>query len=457
MFTTLLVAGIAAGASGVVCWFISRAALEERLRAREERIALLEREALESASRIDDLLAEQSRLLARASELQARMESEAEAKTRLSDAFKILSSEALDKSSKSFVEMAKATLETFHVSAQGDLTQRQKAIETMVGPIRESLQGVQTLMGDIEKSRKEAYGGIREQVQSLSITQEKLHEETAHLVAALRTPQGRGRWGDIQLRRVVEMAGMLHHCDFIEQKTTTSDEGNRLRPDLVVRLPGGKQVVVDAKAPLAAYLDALETKTDEERVSKMADHAKQVRAHMEKLGSKNYWDQFEASPEFVFMFLPGESFFSAALQQDPSLIEFDANKRVILASPTSLIALLRAVAYGWQQEKIAENAQAISDLGRDLYDRISILVEHIQKVGRGLDSAVEAFNKAVGSIETRVLPAARKFPELGVSDKKPIPVLEPIEKVTRVLQVSEASQEGNPAPIHREITVAPRP
>ncbi len=371
-----------------------------------------------------------------------------QAKTQLSDAFTALSSEALKSSNQSFLELAKATLEKYQVEAKGDLEQREKAVENLVSPIRESLEKINIQIQELEKSRVSAYAGLTEQVKSLVGTQEKLQAETGSLVRALRSPVVRGRWGEIQLKRVVEMAGMVPYCDYVEQASVTTDEG-RLRPDLIVRLPGGKNVVVDAKAPLQAFLDAQEAESEEERLAKLKDHARQVRAHMIKLSAKNYWQQFESTPEFVVMFLPGESLFSAALEQDARLIEEGSKQRVILATPITLIALLRTVASVWRQEEIAENALEISNLGREVYERLSVTAKHFNKVGRSLDGAVEAFNKTVGSLEARVLPAVRRFTELGVSVKEEISALSPVERLPRHFQSPElanSTESADPPP-----------
>lgn len=364
-----------------------------------------------------------------------------EATTRLREAFQALASEALKTNNQSFLELAKASLGQFQEQAKAELVEKHKAVEEVVRPIQETLGKVESKLQEVEKERQNAYSVLTEQVRAMASGQQQLQSETANLVKALRSPTVRGRWGEIQLKRVVEMAGMLDHCDFMEQEGASSDSG-RLRPDVIVRLPGGKNIVVDSKAPLAAYLEALEATDEAVRENRLRDHSRQVREHMVKLAAKSYWEQFQPSPELVVMFLPGETLFSAALQYDPALIEFGVEQRVIPASPTTLISLLRAVHYGWRQEKLAENAQVISDLGHELYDRMAVWLDHFMKVGKGLSSAVTGYNSAVGSLESRVLVSARKFKELGGSAARDLPEPEVVDHVVRELPGEARSTES---------------
>lgn len=359
---------------------------------------------------------------------------------RLTESFKALSSDALEKNNRSFLDLAKTTLEKFQESAKGDLEKRQHSIEQLVTPVKESLQKLDLGMRQIEKDRKGEQESLKEQMRSLLETEKELRSETASLVKALRAPLTRGRWGEIQLRRVVELAGMIKHCDFSEQ-TYEKGSDSAMRPDMIVRLPGERQVVIDAKAPLEAYLEAMEAKEEATRDLKLKDHARQVRNHLLALGKKAYWESFQPTPEFVVLFLPSETFFNAALEQDPTLIEIGVEQGVIVATPTTLIALLRAIAYGWKQESLSRHAQLVSDLGHDLYKRIVDMSEHWAKMGRALSTSVDSYNRAVGSLESRVLPTARKFRELGAaSSHMELEVLEAVERLPRTLQAPEFTE-----------------
>jgi DNA recombination protein RmuC len=394
---------------------------DEQLRQHESRVATLAAQLVEQRKAIE----EQKALLQ-------------QAQTALGDSFKALSSDALNNNNKAFIDLAKATLEKFQEGARGDLEARHQAVNELVRPLKESLEKVDGKLGDIEKARVSSYSALNEQLKSLVETHlPVLRNETANLVKALRQPTVRGRWGELQLKRVVEMAGMLDHCDFLEQENRTTEDG-KLRPDLVIKLPGGRNIIVDAKASISAYLEAIESTDEATQRVHLAHHARQVRNHVTALGKKSYWEQFEPTPEFVVMFLPGEVFFSAALQEDPLLIEFGVNEKVIVATPTTLIALLRAVAYGWRQEALAQNAKDIALLGKDLYDRVAKLGEHWTKLGQRLGRTVDAYNSATATLESRVLVSARGFDQLQVSGQdKQIAEQKQIEKVPRLLQAEE--------------------
>jgi len=465
-----LLVGIAVGA--VAAWLLWRAKvrhafdrgrneartenaqLAERLVAREDALEELKNGLQAKAVALEELHGKLAAVNAKAVQLETTLNEERkqaeeklalldEAKRKLSDAFKALAADALRSSNTSFLELAKTQLEKFQELAKGDLDKRQTAIDELVKPVKESLGKVDAKLQEIEKRRIEAYSGLTEQVKLLSETQQQLRADTANLVKALRRPQARGRWGEMQLKRVVEMAGMLDHCDFFEQQTVESEDG-QLRPDLLVLLPGNKNIVVDAKTPLAAYLDAIEAPDEETRIQKLKDHARQVRTHITALSRKSYFEQFDFAPEFVVLFLPGEVFFSAALEHDPALIETGVDQNVIIATPTTLIALLRAVAYGWRQERLAENAQQISQLGRELYKRLSDVGKHIARLGKALRAATDAYNKTIGSLESRVLVSARKFDELGTGAAGvEIEQLSPVDTSPRVLQAPELLDDGD--------------
>jgi DNA recombination protein RmuC len=342
------------------------------------------------------------------------------AEARLGDAFRSLAADALAANNQGFLTLAGQKLAAAHQASDAALDARQKAIESMVKPVMESLDKVDGRIREIEKERGHAYGRLTTLVQQMSSTQERLQSETGNLARALRAPAVRGRWGEIQLKRVVEIAGMVEHCDFTQQQTLTSDQGARLRPDMVVRLPGGRHLVVDSKVPLEAYLDALEAEDDDERRDRLAAHASQVRAHVLKLGGKGYWAGLDDSPEFVVMFLPSEAMYSAALEENPSLIEEGVGRRVLIATPTTLIALLQTVHFGWRQERLAENAREISEQGRVVHERLCTLVDHWARLGGALGRATEHFNAAVASFDSRVLPAVRKLEELGSGGSKDV-------------------------------------
>lgn len=362
------------------------------------------------------------------------------AKSQLSDAFAALSREALQQNSKMFFEMAREMLERYWESAKKAVEERSKEIGCTVSPLMDHLRKVEDLMRELESARREEMGKLSEQLRGLATSHQELLRETGKLAHALKTPAVRGRWGEIQLRRVAELAGLVEHCDFTEQQSASTEEG-RMRPDMIVHLPGGRHIVVDAKASINAYLESLEATSEEERNSKLVEHARNVRSRVTELGSRKYWEHW-SSPDFAVLFLPGENFFSSALEKDPGLIEYAAEQRVVLATPTTLIALLRAVAYGWRQETVARNAERVKEIGVELYRRLQKLVGHFQRMREGLQQAVNSFNDTVGSFESRVLVSARRFQEMGMVGHERLAEIKEIDTPIRSLRTGGLSIEG---------------
>jgi DNA recombination protein RmuC len=452
----MLLIGIIGGALAV--WFVLRtktrqsyqsarsesiaqfAALQERLAGREQALLKLQ-EALEKEIGDRERVREQNANLKADLEgerraAQERKESFKQAAEELTEKFKALSRDALKDNNQSFLELARATLERFQETAKGDLESRQRAIDQLVKPLKESLDKVDGKIGEMEKTRAGAYSELREQVKALATSQLQLQTETGNLVKALSTPHVRGRWGEIQLRRVIELAGMLQYCDFVEQAHVATEDG-RLRPDVIVRLPGNRTIVIDAKVPFDAFYESITTTDNVVRIAKLKDHARLVRTHIGSLSKKSYWESVQPTPEFVLLFLPGETFYSAALEIDPKLIEDGVGQGVIIATPTTLIALLKAVSYGWRQEQMATNAQEVSDLAKTLYDRLRVFTNHFDDIGKGLDRALDSYNKGVRSLEARVLVTARKFKERGAIAGEEIETIEPIDKTARALSLDE--------------------
>ena len=457
-----VVAGLAAGA--FLTWLVARALMRRDLTeaAAANRGAVASAQTLfeETAKRLGEVQDElrhtredlnQARDEAsRLREQQARLTTELDhqrtvvpaqlallekAQQQLKDAFGALAGNTLRQNNEEFLRLAHERLGSLQKDAVTDIGKRQQALDDLVRPIREALASVDRKLGEVEHNRVQSGAELQTLLKAVGVSQQQLRTETQQLVRALRAPQVRGRWGEIQLRRVVEMAGMLHHCDFQEQPSAATEAG-RLRPDLLVTLPGHRLVVIDAKVPLEAYLDAQEAQDDVTRQQRLQAHARQVREHMQKLSAKAYWEQFQPSPEFVVMFLPGEAIFQAALQEDAGLIEFGAERRVFPASPITLIALLRAVAHGWREERLARNAEEVSLLGKELYERVIKMTEHLDTLRTRLDGTVRAFNDTVGSYETRVLVTARRFKELGATSSPDIDPLQALDAVPRVLQTA---------------------
>jgi DNA recombination protein RmuC len=363
------------------------------------------------------------------------------ANAQLTRAFNELANQSLKANSENFLRLAEQNLGAQQEKAKHELSEREKAVEALVKPIRDALQASQKQIEELEKARSEAYGGIKSHLESMQASQKSLTQETQNLVKALRRPEVRGRWGEITLRRLVELAGMVEHCDFQEQ-VHHAGEDQVIRPDMIVRMPDERELVVDVKTPLDAYLEAVEAADDAQRELGLQRHTRNLREHIRTLSSKAYWAQFSKSPEFVILFIPGDQFLSAALNVDPELIDYALTQQIILATPTSFVALLKAVAYGWRQSQLAENAEEIRVLAQDLYGRLATFVAHMNRVGRQLASSVENYNRAVGSLERSVLPGARKFTELGVQARNRLEKAETIDPVPRTMIESSDDDEG---------------
>jgi len=419
----------------------ARAGIEERLRGREEQVGELRATLAAKERRESELEAESSGLRAQVAGYDEKVKAFESAESRLTDAFQNLASHALTRNNQQFLVLAKENLERLQSEAKGDLEQRQQAIAAVVEPIQLALGKIDAEVRRVESSRLEAYGALSEQVKSLLGSQEKLQLETGNLVKALRRPEARGRWGEMQLKRVVEFAGMLNHVDFVEQESSNSDEGRR-RPDMIIRLPGGRSVVVDAKTPLDAYLSAIEAKTEPERAVHLVAHARQLKEQVRKLAQTAYTSQFADTPEFVVLFLPSDAFFTAALEQEPGLIEDAFQQSVLIATPATLVALLKTVYYGWRQESLTENAQKIAAEARELYNRVRIFSEHIDKVGKGLEDAVKAHNRASSAFASRVLPQGRRVEELGAATEKKLAAPRAVALGTQELASLPAGANG---------------
>lgn len=369
-----------------------------------------------------------------------RLASLEDARTQLRETFGTMASQALKHNSGEFLKLARENLRAFQTHAEGSLSQREKAVETLVKPIREALEKTEVQIRHMEHERKEAYGSLTKHLETMAESQRLLQGETRSLVQALRRPEVRGQWGELTLKRLAELAGMVDRCDFFEQEGVQTDAG-RQRPDMIIRMPDKREIIVDAKTPLDAYLNAIEASNDDTRRHELERHARKVRERVRELSSKAYWQQFPQAPDFVVLFIPGDQFLSSALEYDRQLLEDALAARVILATPTSFVALLRAIAFGWRQDALTENAEIIRKVGEDLYQRLSTFTEHLAKIGRSLDTSVNAYNKAVGSFDSRILPGARKFTELGIASKSEIAEPEQVERAARTVQAGETTNE----------------
>ncbi len=456
----LLIAAGAAGAAGAWLWAAARhgAAVRElaaRVAAQEGTAAAVQSELNRSREEVAKLhnelrllgaekaAADAENRLARASldEQQQRFE---EAKAQLTDTFQSLAADALRSSHEGFLHLAAQRFQTLQQQSSGELDARKAAVENLIRPLQQTLEAYQKEARELEEKRLREISSVGQRLTEVAQGQTALQRETANLVNALRAPQVRGRWGEVALRKTVELAGMTKYCDFVEQESVAAPGGGRLRPDMVIRLPAKREIVVDAKVALNAYLEAIEASSGEQREAALVRHAQQVRQHVKRLASKEYWSQFPQAPDFVVLLIPGEVFFGAAAERDPDLLQDALSNQVLIATPTTFVGLLLTAHYGWRQEQVAENAQRISELGRQVYERLGVLFDHLGQMGKALEKSVEAYNRTVGSLESRVLPAARRFPELDSGAGKPLPELEPIAQIPRALEGSEktAAQDG---------------
>jgi DNA recombination protein RmuC len=412
-YQDLLLAGSGGIAIGLVIGLVLRSRSLRELQTRNTELTLTLELEQKNKDQLDDIL-DQTR-------------------DQLANTFHQLSEQALSQNNAHFLQLAEENLKRFQSEAKSELGSKEKAIEQMLKPINEALQQTTKQIQEIEKERKQAYGSLSTTISQMAQSQQQLQQETQNLVQALRRPEVRGQWGEMTLRRLAELSGMVAHCDFYEQ-THTATETGAIRPDMIVRLPEKRDIIVDAKTPLDAYLSAIQAKDDNTRKTEMKRHAQIIRSRVKELARKNYWAEYSNSPEFVVLFIPGEQFLSAALEVDASLLEDSMSQNIILATPTNFVALLRAVSYGWKQQSLAENAEIIRELGENVYKRLATFGNHLSKLGSSLGTSVNHFNSAVGSLESNVLPAARKFTEMGISSKHTIDDLPPIEPQPRQVQ-----------------------
>ncbi len=407
--------------AAVIGWYWSRSRAQQEIsQLREDNVRL------------------STQLEAQSANMQEKIQTLEDTREKLESTFKSLASDVLKSSNTEFLKLAELNFSSLKHQANSELEKREKAVENLVKPIRESLDKTDQQIRKMEKDQQTAHGALNQHLELMAKAQQELHGETSNLVKALRRPEVRGQWGELTLRRLAELAGMVQHCDFEQQRSIDTEDGKQ-RPDMIVHMPAGRDIIVDAKAPMDAYLGAIEAQDETQRIVETKRHARNVRDRVRELASKNYWQSLPNSPDFVVLFIPGDHFLSAALEVDPKLLEDSMTDRIVLATPSSLVALLRAVAFGWRQETLAENAEEIRAVGAELYERLRTFAGHLEKLGNNMNRSVEFYNKAVASFDTRILPSARKFTEMGIQAKKDVVELEPVERLPRNLQ--------NPTPI----------